>query len=447
MTDTQNGSKGNRRAAGAVAVLQARAERGLIRQGGSFRHIDFGVKVSAAPAPDRAERRSLALALVIDRSGSMQGSKLATAKRAALAVVDQLDDRDQVAVVVFDDQIEVLQAAALVTRALQERLRSALAAVEARASTALHEGWLTGCRELAVDHTTAGADRLARCFLLTDGLANVGLIDPEQIASEAAAVREQAGVGTSSFGIGDDYDEALLGPLAVAGGGQFHHLRRPEEIAKTFIGELGGLLAVALSSVRLEMQTDADVRVEVISQYWLQPAKNGRSQHIAIGDLLGGEERHVVVRFGFPPGQEPGSRCVRARLLWSAVGAEQSTRWQEIRFAYADGVACDAEPRDPRVMHWVGLHHAARAEQEAAEMNRRGDFEGARQRVRRVAQRIREYAGDDAELQAVAGELESLERPLGAAMMAAPVAKELRYQSQRRSRAQPDYRGEPPEKC
>src|SRR5438132_172271 len=106
----------------------------------------------------------------------------------------------------------------------------------------------------AVARWTHDAGRLTRCFLLTDGLANVGVTDVEQIAADAAGVRANAGVGTSTFGIGLDYNEALLGPMAVAGGGQFHNLRSPAEIATTFLGELGELLAVAARDVRLEIE-------------------------------------------------------------------------------------------------------------------------------------------------------------------------------------------------
>ncbi|HAH15345.1 MAG TPA: hypothetical protein DCL45_04785, partial [Chloroflexi bacterium] len=42
---------------------------------------------------------------------------------------------------------------------------------------------------------------------------------------DVAGVREHARITTSTFGIGDDYAEELLQPMAVAGGGQFHHLR------------------------------------------------------------------------------------------------------------------------------------------------------------------------------------------------------------------------------
>lgn len=437
MQDPQQSSGGKLRRE-ALAMLSAHSERRLIRTGGSFRHAVFHVHVAEEERAPVA-RSPLRLALVLDRSGSMAGGKLDTAKRAALAILDQLTAQDILAVVIFDDRIDVLQEAAPVTPALKARVRAALAPVQPRGSTALHEGWLTGCHAIAAAGSP-GVD-LARCFLLTDGLANVGETDPETIATQAAGIREQTGIGTSTFGIGADYDEGLLGPMAVAGGGQFHHLRSAEEIARTFLGELGELLAVAVRQVYLEIEAAPDIHVEVISEYWAQQEPgDGWRYRIPIGDLLGGEERYVVVRFGFPPGAAPERRAVRARLRWWSDSAEHSTPWQELVFTYASHLECDAEARDGRVMHWVGLHHAARARRVATERSRRGDLQGAREILQAVARRIAEYAGSDVELQAALHELRQMEQLVADRPVDAMTAKELRYQTMLRSRMQRDHR-------
>jgi Ca-activated chloride channel family protein len=247
--------------------LEAAAERLLVRPGTSARHIDL--LVVAPPMATEERRSALSLALVVDRSGSMQGSKLATAKAAALAVLERLEPRDRASVVVFDNEVETLLLEGPMTPERKAEAKRLLSGVEARANTALHEGWLTGCRSIAPETPgSATEDRLSRCFLLTDGLANVGLQDPEAIAAQAAEVRANAGVGTSTFGIGDDYDEGLLAPMAVAGSGQFHHLRHEADIATTFSGELGELFKVTARSVRLEIEYDSSITPELVSLYW-----------------------------------------------------------------------------------------------------------------------------------------------------------------------------------
>jgi Ca-activated chloride channel family protein len=354
-------------------------------------------------------------------------------------VLDRLGESDRVAAVVFDHQVDVLQEAAAATSETRARLRAQLSAIQARGNTALHQGWLTGCRVIAPETLADG--RLTRCFLLTDGLANVGLTDREQIAAQAADVRANAGIGTSTFGIGHDYDEGLLGPMAVAGGGQFHHLRGPADIASTFLGELGELLTVAARNVCLELQGGPGMTVELVSAYWLsQPATADAQWLVSLGDLLAGEAREVVVRFGFLGPRQMSRQVVRARLRWTDAAGEHATDWTAVDFESAPEAQRRLERADPGVLRVVGVHHAERAQRRAIELSRGGDVAGARKLLQQVASRIAEYAGSDAQLQAALAALRSAEADLEVQGYAPMAAKEAYYGSQLRTRAQRDLR-------
>ena len=87
---SDNSKKGSGHDTSAV-TLEAAAERRLVRPGESARHIDLSI--TAPPATPGAERPPLSLALVVDRSGSMHGNKLTTAKAAALAVLTSVIHR------------------------------------------------------------------------------------------------------------------------------------------------------------------------------------------------------------------------------------------------------------------------------------------------------------------------------------------------------------------
>jgi Ca-activated chloride channel homolog len=320
-------------------------------------------------------------------------------------------------------------------------VRAAFGRLEARASTALHEGWLRGCQAIASDGSTGVIDGLARCFLLTDGQANAGITDPEKIASDAALVRENAGVGTSTFGIGADYDESLLAPLAVAGGGQFHHLRNAADIADTFVGELGDLLAVATRQVHLEVEPGDGVGAEVVSEYW--SGREGGRVRVAVGDLLAGEERQVVLSLRFPPGAAGADRKLRARVAWRTAAAERVGEWVELAFVHADDDACRAETADPEALRWSGLHLAERAKRDALKLNRKGDFDGSRRVLREARSRLDPIARGDAVLGSAASDLDDLDTQLSAAPIDTLTAKELHFQSQRTSRGQRDHRHSP----
>ncbi len=427
--------------AGVRITLEARPERRLVRPTGSKRHVVFSLRVGELA--QRPERRALTLGLVLDRSGSMQGEKLRAAKQVVAAIVGGMDERDRVAIVIFDDKIDVLQPMAAVTPAVKRLIGDELARVEARGSTALHEGWLRGCQAIAGNEATPDGRAVARCWLFTDGQANVGETDPERIATEAAGIRENAGIGTSTFGFGEDYNEQLLGPMAVAGGGQFHHLESARDLARTFQGERDDLFAVAALRVRLGLEMAPGMTGELISAFRRSAAAEQASAwSVDLGDLLANEERHVVVRFGFPSDDRAYSYTVRARLVWTDDSGERTGAWQEVSFTHGSQDACDDEPRDPVAMHCIGLAYADQAQQRAVELSNAGDNRGAEELLRKVARGISEYAGDDAELLGAVAQLEELAAHQSTWAHSSTMKKGMYSASQRRSRSQKDYRSD-----
>jgi Ca-activated chloride channel homolog len=442
--------------AGVNLQIDPRPERHLLRRGGSSSYLDVVVRVAASPNRPRPERPPVHVALVIDRSGSMSGSKVGTAKQAALAVLDGLNDRDTASVVVFDNQIDVVQPEAPVTGLVKAHVAAELAGIDARGSTALHEGWLVGCRAIAADSTESPVEArttgVRRCFLLTDGQANVGLSQPEGLAQAAAQVREEAQVTTSTFGIGTDYDEELLGPMAVAGGGQFYHLRTSEEIATTFVGELEQLLGTRARNAHLEVEATPGVVATLVSAYvWHAgapgPAGAGR-WNATVGDLLGGEERHVVIAFNFPAAVATTlEHSVRVRLTWDDEEGSHATGWQRCGLRYAESDAeYDAEMRDETVLHYAAQHLSDQAQREAITARKRGDLASARMATQAGVSRLAALGlrESDVVFTSERQSLADMEVDLSAEQTDPLLLKERYYQSQLRSRGKSDLRrGQP----
>ena len=197
------------------------------------------------PAAER-DRQPLALALVIDRSGSMQGAPLEHARRSAETGVMALRDGDFVAVVAFDDAV-TLPVAATVVGGDRSAIATAIRAVRSGGMTALHAGWVEGVGQALAP---AGVDGLRRVVVLSDGHANAGVCAPMEITADVAkAVGD--GVTTSTIGLGRGIDEHLLGAIAEAGGGSFTFVETPEQLEGLFETELAGLSALRGRGVRL----------------------------------------------------------------------------------------------------------------------------------------------------------------------------------------------------
>lgn len=431
----------NHQAPQAQVDLTIRQEKTLVRPTGSRRHAVFLVRARLADGAAPTTRRPLSLALTLDRSGSMSGEPLRMAKQVALSLLEGMTEQDEAALVIFDDKIETLLELSRVTPEVKARMRRQLAEVEARGMTALHEAWLTSCNLLASDDLNAA--RLARCYLLTDGLANVGLTDVETIAAQAAGVRENAGVGTSAFGLGDDYDERMLGPWAVAGGGQFHDLRTIADMGKAFMGERDELFTAVALRVRLEVEMTVGLSADMVSAYHLgEEERKAERWRTEIGDLLNGEERDVVVRFSFPHQDKAYTYSVRARVIWTDDRGEHAGPWQEISFTSASDAACSDEPRDAETMRYAGLAHAARTRIRALALAKSGEQKAAVKLVQRAIERISEYAGDDAQLLAALRELHELERAVEERSLTQRTSKALYYAAQTSSRKQRNLRGD-----
>ena len=371
-----------------------RIDRHLIRAaGGSIRHAL--VSIVAPQAPPKAGREPLHVSLVLDRSGSMGGQKIVLAREAVRQALQALHPADRFSLVVYDEEITTVVESVKATAEARRNAMAKLARIDARGSTDLHGGWRAGCDQL-VAHL--GADQVGRCLLLTDGQANVGIADPAELAAVASAARKDRRIATSTFGVGEDFDERLLRGMADASGGRFYYIERPEQIPDLLTSELGELLQVVARDVRLWLRLPKGV--EAVPLNALKAATVGGDLGICLGDLVSGQQLDVVVALKFPKGHAGDTVAVEFGLAeWE--GALVAPR-QAIGWSYTADRAQQVQPREVIVDREVARLYAARARAEALELNRAGKYKEARAVLEKTARRIDAYAGGDAELQAIA---------------------------------------------
>ena len=348
-------------------------------------------------APEAASRVPLDLSVVLDRSGSMAGEKLAAAREAAALLVRRLRPEDVVSVVAFDDTVTTI---ALPGKGeAQAELPARILDIEAGGSTNLSGGWLRGHELLSGVRrgmTGPAADgAMHRVLLMTDGQANVGIVEPERLVGLCRTARA-AGITTSTIGFGTDYDEHLLREMADAGGGNAYYVERPDQAAGVFAEELEGLLSVAAQNVAATVKpSDAVQLVGVHHRYPTTETEDGL--RVDLGDLYAREPKALLLEFFVPAlgasdgaAVEIGTVSVLAYVLSEDGGLAR----QEVTFPIAAPLD-RAGRQEPEVRREMLLLEAARAREAAVEARARGDYAAGRDALASMAPRMADLAASD----------------------------------------------------
>ena len=362
-------------------------------------------------APDSATRRlPLNLALVIDTSGSMHGAKLSRVKEAASFVIRQLSSADRVALVTYDDGANVIAPSTLLTPTARTDLRYRISRIEAGGWTNLGSGWLTGCQLVAEGQRLD--EQLDRVLLLSDGLVNVGITDPDELTRHAGELRRR-NIVTSTMGVGADFNEGLLESLARHGGGRFQFVESAKHIPDCVQGEIGELLSVRARKVAVEITLPTGVQVaECLNDFRTELTTTGRRIHL--DDLIAGEVRRVLLRLAVDPpdtlddAASAVGRDIRALALYVDV---DTGRGVELAFPiaslqYADLESVENQTIDRAVEEELALQVAARARHEAVRLTVLGDRQAAAVALASSSQLLAGFA--TANRPTVAGEIAAL---------------------------------------
>ena len=275
-------------------------------QGG---HLDLLVRVQAPDLPtDKVvEHTPKRLALVVDRSGSMQGKPLREALRCVMHIASHLTPKDQLSLVVYDDEVEVMVPLSDVSSVTA--IQQAVDMVHSGGSTDLFGGWLKGAEQLEGGTTRA----VSRVLLLSDGQANRGETRISHIQPECKAWLEK-GVSTTTVGLGRGFNEDLMIAMADAGGGQQYYGQTAEDLYDSFDQELSLLQAMYLRGIALKLIPAPGVIVEMLSVAQQHPDGTYK-----MNDLAWGAETWVGVRLHISP-TAPGT--LRDLLAVSITGTD-----------------------------------------------------------------------------------------------------------------------------
>jgi len=242
-----------------------------------------------------SSRTPLNLALVLDMSGSMQGMKFQNVLQAAEQLINKLGPQDILSIIAYSSEVEVLFESQPVEN--KEVLIQMLRELNADGLTNLSGGLRAGFDQV---FTQAGSEYLNRVLLFSDGLANRGVIDPQEILQLASESYEKTGVGLSTFGVGLDYNEDLMQSLSE-NGGNYYFIEKSGDIKGILVKELNGLLEVGAKDLQLSITYPSVLKLDRVYGYEYKAIGKNKIR-VDLGHGYSEEKKSLVFRFILPKG-------------------------------------------------------------------------------------------------------------------------------------------------
>jgi len=383
------------------------------------------VTLEAPKPPSDMERPPVNLSIVLDRSGSMNGEKIARARQAAIEALHRLRSRDIFSLVVYNHTVETVvppQSAAN-TAWIESRIRR----ISSGGNTALFGGVSQAAAEI---RKNLGESFVHRIVLLSDGLANVGPSQPEDLGRLGTALRKE-GISVTTVGVGTDYNEDLMARLAQKSDGNTYFVEHHADLPRIFTAELGDVLSVVATKVNVTIECPDGV--EPIGIIGREGRIRGRTVELDLNQLYGDQEKYALVEVRMPAGRAGERREVatarvryenpftqRAENVHGRAVARFSRNEQDIRDNVNDDVQRDYNVQWNAAVQNTAIELADQGERrEAAQL-----LEQSAERLQRVGREL----GDE-DLLRKAEEVEGQAAKLRAEPMSKRFRKSLRTEA------------------
>jgi Ca-activated chloride channel family protein len=237
------------------------------------------ISVSTPVDPSTYQRLPMNLVVVVDHSGSMASDgRLDKVKAGLHTLIDHLQAGDRLALVEFDDQVDV--DAPLGATLDRPGLHAIVDRLQPRGATDIFDGLEAGFKLLG---DAPASERQNRVIFLSDGNATAG--DTSQVDIQAMAAKRVArGIGLTTIGVGSDFDVALMRGLAEQGAGNFYFLEDPSAASEVFSEELDYFMQPIALDVQLTATAGPGYQLgEVVgSHLWSSQPRSGSMQIPAV---------------------------------------------------------------------------------------------------------------------------------------------------------------------
>jgi len=390
------------RVADTQVICRVEVDRSVLPVNGPQRAV-VKVTLDAPPPPETRERPAVNLAIVLDRSGSMSGSKLEKAKEAAIEALRHLGPQDIFAVVVYDHNVQTVVPAQSARN--MEWIEARIRKIRPGGNTALFGGVSQGAAEV---RRNLGGGYVHRIILLSDGLANVGPSSPQDLGRLGAALIKE-NISVTTVGVGVDYNEDLMTSLSQSSDGNSYFVESSFDLPRIFTSELGDVLNVVAKKVQLIIECPDGVRpLKIIGR---QGRIRGRQAELYLNQLYGNQEKYALLEVEISGGRSGENKEIAfARVIYEnpfTRNNEQATGRAFARFSRDRNEV--RRSTNVRVYREYQLNLNAMAKDKAISLSDEGRKKEAVDELKKSARKLREVGQefDDDRLLDQAEEMEA----------------------------------------
>jgi Ca-activated chloride channel family protein len=194
--------------------------------------------------------------------------------------------------VIYDDSVQTIYPSSPVEN--KERLRQLVYGLTPGGSTNLYGGMQQGFDEARRNFKKNYVNRI---ILLSDGLANVGIIEPTAIMDGAKRIRASA-ISVSTMGVGIDYNEGLMANIADNSGGNYYYISQEVNMAEIFRKEWNLMQSMVATNAKTTI--DLGKGIQVVDVAGFQWEQQGRKLTIQVPDIYSGETKRILVHLTAP---------------------------------------------------------------------------------------------------------------------------------------------------
>jgi Ca-activated chloride channel family protein len=366
----------------------------------STERVYLRLSLKTLAAKERKDRPPINVALVIDRSGSMSGDRLAAAKKGAHTALERLSGQDIVSLVSYNHEVDAPYKAGKLGSDRRE-IERAIDGLVSSGTTALYAGVKEGGEQVKAFRSDMQVNRVV---LLSDGLANVGPSTPGELA-ELGRELASKGISVSTIGLGLEYNEDLMQRLAAASDGNHVFVERPSDLAEIFDREFGDALSIAARDIVIQIECKSGFTPKRV--LGRDAEISGSRVTLKLNQLPADNERYVVLELEVPSGiaaAEGDIADVDVAYLNLDDGARAEVK-TSVKARFTEDAKEAEASINKGVMSQVTEQVATENSEKAVEMRDAGDLAGARKM-----------------LEDNAAYLNSAKSSLGAGAMAAPTA-------------------------